>query len=63
MNVLPFFRIAGVFMIAPVFGARLVPMRARIALSVAATIVLSPLLPVTQPFELNVATGSWSCRK
>jgi flagellar biosynthetic protein FliR len=56
-SVWPFFRIAGVVMVAPVFGARLVPVRVRIALSVAATVVLAPLIPVTQPFELSLATG------
>ena len=56
-SVWPFFRIAGVVMVAPVFGARLVPVRVRIALAVAATIVLAPLVPVTQPFELSLAAG------
>ncbi len=56
-SVWPFFRIAGVVMVAPVFGARLVPVRVRIALSVAATAVLAPLISVTPPFELSLATG------
>jgi flagellar biosynthetic protein FliR len=56
-SVWPFFRIAGVIMVAPVFGARLVPARVRLALSVAATAVLGPLLPVTRPFTLELATG------
>ena len=29
----------------------------RIALSVAVTVVISPLIPVTQPFDLSLATG------
>jgi flagellar biosynthesis protein FliR len=57
LNLWPFFRIAGVLMVAPVFGARLVPMRVRMALAVAATFVMSPLLPVTQPFGLTLASG------
>jgi flagellar biosynthetic protein FliR len=57
MSVWPFFRIAGVIMVAPVFGARLVPPRVRITLAVAFTVVMSPLIPVTQPFELSLATG------
>jgi flagellar biosynthetic protein FliR len=57
LNVWPFFRIAGVLMVAPVFGARLVPMRVRMAMSVATTIVLSPLLAVTAPLELSFASG------
>jgi len=57
LSVWPFFRIAGVLMVAPVFGARLVPMRIRLALAVAATFVMSPLLPVTQTFELTLTAG------
>jgi len=53
----PFFRIAGVVMVAPVFGARLVPMRVRMALSVAATVVIAPFVPVTQPFDMSLASG------
>lgn len=56
-SIWPFFRIAGVVMVAPVFGARLVPVRVRIALAVAATVVMAPLIPVTQPLELSVAAG------
>lgn len=56
-SVWPFFRIAGVVMVAPVFGARLVPMRVRMALAVAATVVMAPLIPVGQPFDLTLATG------
>jgi flagellar biosynthetic protein FliR len=56
-GVWPFFRIAGVLMVAPIFGARLVPVRVRMALAVATTVALTPLLPVTQPFELSFATG------
>jgi flagellar biosynthetic protein FliR len=50
LSVWPFFRIAGVVMVAPVFGARLVPTRVRLALSVAATVVLAPLVPAAPPF-------------
>jgi flagellar biosynthetic protein FliR len=57
VNAWPFFRIAGVLMVAPVFGARLVPIRIRLALSVAVTFVLSPLLQVAQPIELTIAAG------
>jgi flagellar biosynthetic protein FliR len=57
LSVWPFFRIAGVIMVAPVFGARLVSPRVRIALAVAATVVMSPLVPVAQPFEMSLATG------
>jgi flagellar biosynthetic protein FliR len=57
LSVWPFFRIAGVIMVAPVFGARLVPPRVRIALAVAATVAMAPLVPVTQPFNLSFSTG------
>jgi flagellar biosynthetic protein FliR len=56
-TVWPFFRIAGVMMVAPIFGARLVPKRVRLALAVATTVVVSPMLPPAQPFELSLATG------
>jgi flagellar biosynthesis protein FliR len=38
----PFFRIAGLVMVAPVFGARLVPIRIRLALAVAVTMAVAP---------------------
>jgi flagellar biosynthesis protein FliR len=57
LNVWPFFRIAGVLMVAPVFGARLVPMRIRLALAVSATFVMSPLLPAAQPFGFTFAAA------
>ena len=41
----PFFRISGLVMVAPVFGARLVPMRVRLALSLALTMAIAPGLP------------------
>jgi flagellar biosynthetic protein FliR len=53
----PFFRIAGCLMLAPVFGAKLVPMRVRLALTLAATVVIAPLLPPAPPFELSFASG------
>jgi flagellar biosynthetic protein FliR len=56
-SVWPFFRIAGVIMVAPVFGARLVPPRVRLAMSVAATVVLAPLVPAAPPFVLSLASG------
>jgi flagellar biosynthetic protein FliR len=58
LNIWPFFRIAGVMMVAPVFGARLVPVRVRLALSVALTVVLAPVLPTAaRVFEPSLATG------
>jgi flagellar biosynthesis protein FliR len=58
LNIWPFFRIAGVLMVAPVFGARLVPVRVRVALAVAVTLVLAPVLPQSaRAFEANLMTG------
>jgi flagellar biosynthesis protein FliR len=56
-TVWPFFRIAGVLMIAPVFGARLVPVRVRMAMAVAATVALSPMLPATPAMELSLKSA------
>lgn len=42
----PLFRVAALLMVAPVFGAKVVPARIRLGLSVAVTLVLIPLLPV-----------------
>ncbi|HVN47022.1 MAG TPA: flagellar biosynthetic protein FliR, partial [Steroidobacteraceae bacterium] len=53
----PFFRVAGVMMVAPIFGARLVPKRVRLALAVTITVVLGPMLPPARPFDLTLATG------
>lgn len=53
----PFFRIAGAVMVAPVLGARLVPIRVRIALCIAITIALAPLANVGVPFAASLATG------
>jgi flagellar biosynthetic protein FliR len=58
LNVWPFFRVAGVLMIAPVFGTRLVPVRVRAALAIAVTFVLAPVLPApAQSFEPNLLTA------
>ena len=57
LSVWPFFRVAGALMVAPVFGARLVPVRVRLALAVAMTVAVSPLLQVGEPFDFSFATG------
>jgi flagellar biosynthetic protein FliR len=41
----PFLRVAGLMMVAPVFGARMVPARVRIVLALAVTALIFPLLP------------------
>jgi flagellar biosynthetic protein FliR len=53
----PFFRIAGVVMVAPVFGARLVPVRVRIALSIALTLVLAPSVTIDVAFAPSLTSG------
>lgn len=58
LNAWCFFRIAGVLMVAPVFGARLVPVRVRLAFALAVTFALAPVLPApAQTFEPNLLTG------
>lgn len=56
-SVWPFFRVAGVVMVAPVFGARLVPVRVRIAIGLALTMALSPGVPGPVAFTPSLATG------
>ncbi|MCW9024340.1 MAG: flagellar biosynthetic protein FliR [Gammaproteobacteria bacterium] len=41
----PLFRIAALVMVAPVFGARTVPVRARLVITVALTMIIVPMLP------------------
>ena len=52
----PFFRIAGFFMVMPLFGTRLVTPRIRLLLSIMVTAVVTPILPpmpVMDGFELR----------
>ena len=55
----PFLRIAGVVMVAPVFGARLVPIRIRLALAIGITIAVAPMVMPTEPPPLtgNLVAG------
>lgn len=48
---LPFFRIAAMLMIAPLFGAQLVPARVRILLALALGAVIAPLIPAAPVFD------------
>ncbi len=41
----PFFRIAALIMVAPILGVRIVPMRFRVGLALALTLVIAPVLP------------------
>jgi flagellar biosynthetic protein FliR len=48
----PLFRIGAMVMAAPVFGARSVPVRIRLMLALAITMVTVPLLPSPPPVDL-----------
>jgi len=48
----PLFRVAGMIMTAPVFAARTVPVRVRLGLSVAITVMILPLMPPVPTVEL-----------
>ena len=48
----PLFRVAGLVMTAPIFGACTVPVRIRLGLSVAITLVIMPILPAMPSVEL-----------
>jgi flagellar biosynthetic protein FliR len=41
----PFFRIAGFLMVAPVIGSQLVPVRIRMVIALALTVIIVPVLP------------------
>ena len=48
---LPFFRIAAMLMVAPLFGARLVPARVRVVLALVLAAVISPLIPAAPAID------------
>lgn len=48
----PFFRIGGMLMAAPISGAQSVPVRIRLVLAVALTIIIAPLLPAGPQVEI-----------
>jgi flagellar biosynthetic protein FliR len=48
---LPFFRIAAMLMIAPLFGARLVPARVRVIFALVLAAVITPLIPAAPPID------------
>jgi len=53
----PLFRVAALLMVAPVFGAQVVPKRIRLALSLAVTLLLIPLLPAAPVVALFSANA------
>ena len=54
----PFLRISGILMVAPLFGARLVPVRVRVLLSAALAFLLAPLLPSPSLPELSLVNAA-----
>jgi len=53
----PLFRIAALMSIAPIIGSKLVPVRIRVALAVALTVLVVPLLPHVPPIDPLSANG------
>ncbi len=53
----PLFRIMGFFLAAPLFGTQLVPMRIRVILAVALTVLVAPILPPV-PLVDGVSLGA-----
>ena len=54
---LPFFRIAAMLMIAPLFGARLVPARVRVILALVLAALIAPLIPAAPVFDTFSASA------
>ena len=48
----PLFRVAGLIMTAPVFAAKTVPVRVRLGLSIAITVMILPIMPAAPSVEL-----------
>jgi flagellar biosynthetic protein FliR len=53
----PFTRIAAMLAIAPIFGARLVPVRVRLVIALSLTWIVLPLLPQVPPLDPLSAAG------
>lgn len=53
----PLFRIAALISVAPIFGAQNVPIRIRVGLSLAITMVIAPALPVMPTIDPISSTG------
>lgn len=54
--ILPFFRVSGMIMIMPIIGSALVPMRARLMLALAVSLVMVPVLADIPTPELSALT-------
>ncbi len=55
MYLWPFLRIAGCLMVAPVFGAKTVPRRVRVVISLALTVMIAPML--SMPQDIGMLSG------
>lgn len=53
----PFTRIAAMLVIAPIFGAQMVPVRVRLIVALLLTVIISPLLPSAAPLDPLSASG------
>ncbi len=53
----PFIRIAGCLMVAPMFGAKVVPRRVRLLLAVSLTVLVAPIVTVPDNTPLFSGTG------
>jgi flagellar biosynthesis protein FliR len=53
----PFVRLGACFMAAPIFGARFVPVRLRIVLALALSVLVAPLLPAPPPVAVFSIDG------
>lgn len=53
----PFFRIAGLLMVAPIIGTRSVPTRIRLMIAIAITLVIVPVIPKPNVVDPLSATG------
>lgn len=53
----PFLRISGLMLVAPIFGANLVPRRVKLVLAVMLTILVAPLLPPQPSVPMFSAAG------
>ncbi len=53
----PLFRVAGFFMVVPIFGTQLVPQRVRLGVALLTTIAIAPVLPPVPEVELISGTS------
>ncbi len=54
---LPFFRVLGLFTTAPILSQRSVPLRLRVAVSLAIAVLVAPLIPAAPALEIGAPVG------